>query len=788
MLKHHLLLTFRNFKRNKSSFFINVVGLSTGLACVLLIYLWVANELSMDKFHENKAKIYQVLTNQTSDVGIDTWEEGPAMLGEALKEEYPEIEYAVSSSGVLESFTVSYDDDHFNAAMQFVDKNYFKVFSFDLLHGDENQILTSKDEAVISETMALKLFQSTENAIGKVVEWQYFDVIQQATVSAVHKDVPSTSSAQFDFILSYEVYKDILGTSAHWGNHNAVTYLVLHTGTDVLQFNEKIEDYLTTKRADLKIPLVLQRYSDRYLYNHFENGLQAGGRIEYVRLFSIIALFILVIACINFMNLSTAKASRRFKEIGVKKVIGAKRNTLIIQYLGESTLIAFTSLIIAILAVVLLLPSFNIITAKELTLSSGTNVILVLLGITLFTGLIAGSYPALYLSGFNPVTVLKRKLNTSVGEVWARKGLVVFQFAISVILIVGVLIVNQQIAYIQSKNLGFNRENIIYFDIEGRVVENVEAFLSEIGSISGVTNVSSMWGSIIGDTGATFGSFDWEGKDPNSSFQFYNLGVNYGMIELLGIDMKEGRPFSNAFGGDTAKIVLNEAAIETMGLQDPIGKLFTLWGNEMEIIGVTKNFNFQSLHEGVKPFFFRLTPRDAEKVMVKIAAGTEQETISKLQQLYNSVNPGYILDYRFLDEEYQLQYTAENRVSLLSRYFAAIAIIISCLGLFGLASFTAETRLKEIGIRKILGVSGLGVVRLLSGDFTRTIFIAIVIALPISYYIAWRWLEEFVFRIELAWWHFAGAGLVVLLIAWFTVALQTLKASLVNPVDTLRSE
>ncbi|MEM6845676.1 MAG: ABC transporter permease [Bacteroidota bacterium] len=793
MLRHNLILTFRNFRRYKSTFLINLVGLSSGLACALLIFLWVQDELGMDKFHAKNAHLYQILTNQPSDDGIDTWEEGPAMLAEALLAEMPEIDYAVSSSGTLENLTLSYNDNHFSASMQFVDNNYFNIFSFDIVQGDRNQILTDKKAAVISEAMALKLFQTTENVVGKVVEWQFFDVVQQATVTGVFKDVPTNSSVQFDFVLSYEVYKDILGESAHWGNHNAVTYLVLHEDTDPLQFNHKIADFLTTKRADLKIPLLLQRYSDRYLYNHFENGIQAGGRIEYVRLFSIIAVFILVIACINFMNLSTAKASRRIKEIGVKKAIGAKQGTLILQYLGESTLMAFASLVLSIVLVLLLLPSFNGITGKQLTLSLDIHLISSVLGITLLTGLMAGSYPALYLSGFNPVTVLKGngapgKLNTSVGEVWARKGLVVFQFALSVILIVGVLVVYQQIEYVQSKNLGFDRENIIYFDIEGKVAENVEAFLAEIGNIPGVINVSSMWGSIMGDTGATFGSFDWEGKDPDAAFQFYNLGVNYGMIELLGIDMKAGRTFSNTFSGDTANIILNAAAIEAMGLQDPIGKIFTLWGNDMEIIGVTKNFNFKSLHESVKPFFFRLTPRDAEKVMVKIAAGTERKTIEKLQQLYGTINPGFVLDYQFLDEEYQLQYAAEQRVSVLSRYFACIAILISCLGLFGLSAFTAQRRLKEIGIRKVLGASNFRIVQILSSDFTKMVLVAIGIALPVSYFIAQRWLQDFAFSIELAWWYFAGTGLVAILIAWLSVGYQTIKAALANPVDSLRNE
>ncbi len=788
MFRHNFIISFRNFKRNTSSFFINLIGLSTALACALLIFLWVNDELHVDNFHEKEANLYQVLSNQKTEEGIDTWPTTPVFLGEALSAEMPEVELATSTSNLMDNFTISFGDNHFKSSAWFADINFFKVFSYHLLQGDPHQVIADKSSMVISENMAKKLFQTPENAVGKTVEWQVYTIKKQATVSGVYQDLPANASQKFDFVLSYETYKDILGDGTHWGNFNAITYLVLQEGTDLQQFNEKIEHFITTKRADSDAPIFLQKYSDRYLYNHFENGMQSGGRVEYVRLFSVIAIFILIIACINFMNLSTAKATCRMKEVGVKKAIGARRGSLIFQFMEESVVMAFLALGIAILLVALFLPQFNTITGKQLSLQMNTNFVFPFLGIALFAGLLAGSYPAFYLSRFNPVTVLKGKLNSSFSALLVRKGLVIFQFTLSIVLIVSVMVVYEQIKLIQTKNLGYNRENIIYFSIDGKVSEDPETFLSAIKKIPGVANASSMRGSMLGDFGATFGYFDWEGKDPDAIYQFFHLGVNYEMLQLLGIEMEEGRYFSREYGGDTAKIILNEAAIEAMGLKDPVGKTFNLWGNNMEIIGVTKNFNFESLHENVKPFFFRLLPKDAEKVLVKIVPGRERETIEKLQDFYATFNPGYTFDYQFLDDEYQALYAAEQRVSSLSRYFAGITILISCLGLFGLAAFTAQRRLKEIGIRKILGSTEAGIVYLLTSDFTKMVGIAILIALPVSYVLSRHWLQGFAYRIDLAWWYFAGAGLAALLIAWFTVGLQTVKASRVNPSQCLKDE
>jgi ABC-type antimicrobial peptide transport system permease subunit len=447
---------------------------------------------------------------------------------------------------------------------------------------------------------------------------------------------------------------------------------------------------------------------------------------------------------------------------------------------------SFLSMILAVVLVELLIPEFNIITGKHLTLNFGTNIVLSFIGITLFTGIIAGSYPALYISGFNPAIILKGKLKNSIGEQWARKGLIIFQFSLSVIFIIAVLVVYNQMKFIQAKHLGYNKDNIIYFDKEGNITGHQQAFLSELKKIPGIVNASCISQKISGVYCSTYGVY-WEGKNPKNMIQFKVLNVDYGMIETLGIEMKEGRAFSKKFGSDSSGIIFNEAAIKIMGLKDPIGKIVKV-GKDMHVIGVTKDFNFESLHENIKPLFFVLDPERTLIIMAKITAWKERETINKVQGLYQAYNPGYSFDYKFLDEDFQTQYVAEQRVALLSRYFAGITIIISCLGLFGLAAFTAERRRKEIGIRKVLGSSDFRIIYLLSGDFTKLVIVAIVIALPVAYLITKYWLDSFAYRINLEPWYFITSGLAALLITWLTVGVQSVKAAITNPVKSLKYE
>ena len=786
MLRHNLLLIYRNFKRFKSTFFINLIGLSTGLACTLLIYLWVNDELQIDKFHAKDARLYQLMERQQHTGSIRVTDSTPWLLADALAADMPEVEHAVVATPTYwyNGQTLSVDNNAIKANAKYASKDFFNVFSYTLLQGNESQVLADKTSIVISDELAKKLFNTTENVIGKTVEVQHEHVYK---VSGIFKKPGRISSEYFDFVLPVTILTDEDPEMANWGNAGPHTFVVLKEGTDASSFQKKVADLIGTRIEDKHRTLLVSRFSDNYLHGNYENGVQSGGRIEYVVLFSTIAVFILIIACINFMNLSTAKASRQIKEVGIKKAVGAGRSTLIIQYLGESMLMTFVSVALAVLMVDIFLPQFNEITFKNLSLNFDTRFILSLFIISLITGLISGSYPALYLSGFNPATVLKGKLNSSLGEMWARKGLVVFQFSLSIILIVSVLVIYRQIKYVQEKNLGYDKDNVLYFPLEGKVKANTQTFLNELEKVPGVLSASSIGMSMVGGGNTT--NIGWEGKDPEVKMPFAIRPVNYGIIEMLDFKIVDGRSFSRNFSGDSAKVILNQAAIKAMALENPVGKEVSLGsGFNLEIIGVVNDFHYESLRSGVGPMLFVLAPQYTEKIMVKIQGGSEVSAISSIQKFYQQYNPGFSFDYRFLDEDYQAQYGAEIRVSILSRYFAGIAILISCLGLFGLAAFTAERRRKEIGIRKVLGSSEFSIVYLLSGDFTKLVLIAIVIALPFSYLMVKDWLAGFAYKIPLEWWYFVCAGFIALFIAWLTVGTQAVRAARINPTRCLRDE
>ncbi|HLI94014.1 MAG TPA: FtsX-like permease family protein [Puia sp.] len=577
-----------------------------------------------------------------------------------------------------------------------------------------------------------------------------------------------------------------------WGSTFPYTYVILRPGVSVTAFNQKLVNYLKRKTNNqilYRTPFIT-KFSEAYLYGRYEDGKQVGGRIEYVRLFSIIAGVILLIACINFMNLSTAKAAGRAKEVGIKKVLGAGRFTLVLQYFGESLLMAFASLLVAILLVALVLPAFNGITGKQLTLDHpGFGLILWTMVILLVTGLLAGSYPALYLSGFKPAMVLKGKLKTATSELFVRKGLVVFQFALSAILIISVMVVYRQIHFIQTKKLGYDRGNVLAFYKEGKLSDPLqqESFLNAVRNIAGVAQASCIGHSLAGHSGGTYGVV-WAGKDPNDRTEFEIMNVDYNFQHVLNIAMKEGRPYSRKYVADTNKIIFNEAAVKFMGMARPIGQKVTIWGKDFEIVGVMKDFNFQSLHEKIKPLFARLNPEDAYRFMLKIKPGKEAAAIDRLQQLYKQYNPGFPLNASFLDESYQRLYAAENRVSVLSRCFAGLAILISCLGLFGLAAFNIQRRSREIGIRKVLGASVGGVVLLLSRDYLKLIGFSMLIAFPLALWMTGNWLQSFVYHIRRGWSVFLLAGFLVILLTFLTISFQSIKAALVNPSRSLKSE
>ncbi len=791
MFLHILKLAYRSFQRHSTSFFINLIGLSTGLACTILIYLWVVDELSFDKFHENDTRLYQVMKNSTNSKGeVLTFEWTPGPLAKALKEDFPEVKYSIGveldnqgEKGILIT-----EEKRIKALELFAGADYFNVFSYELLEGSKGQVLNNKNAILLSDEVAIKLFGTCENIIGKSVEWEKDNSSGIYQVSGIFKSPPTHSTDQFDVIFSFEHYLDINPDVNKWTYGGPSTYIVLGKEVNPDNFNKKISSYLQEKSREDYQTLFIRKYSDRYLYGLYENGLQAGGRISYVKLFVLIAFFIILIACINFMNLTTARASRRMVEVGVKKAIGANKRVLITQYLSEAVIIAFISLAAAIAMVSFALPQFNAITEKNLTLGYGFPLFISIGTITLITGLLAGSYPAFFLSSRKPVNILKGKINNLLAEIWARKGLVIFQFTISIVLIVAVLVIYQQIQFIHSKNLGFNKDNIISFKKEGQLSDRLPAFLDEVKKISGVINASSIRNDLTNNGTSTTG-VHWQGEDPDNRLSFKYLSVDYDLIETMDMEMAAGRPFSKKFGSDSLKIIFNESAIKAMGMKDPIGKTVRQWGQDKQIIGVVKDFHFESLYEEVKPcFLFLDTDETTNNLLVKIRGGSEQSTIPQLEALYKDFTEGLPFEFKFLDENYQKLYASEQKVSDLSKYFAGLAILISCLGLFGLVTFTINRKKKEIGIRKVLGASVTHIVGFLSKDFLQLVFIAILIATPIAWYLSNQWIQQFAYRIDIHWSIFILTGLVTIIIAFITVSFQSVKAALMNPVESIRNE
>ena len=792
MGKYNLRLIFRNFKRHKSTFFINLIGLSTAFACAILIFLWVNDEKHVDKFHSQDNQLYQVLENHHMPEGITTQPWTPDLLGRTFATEIPEvaIETSVMPAGLLGNFSLTAGDKKTKAAGQFADYDFFKIFSFGLTQGDISQVLKAKNSIVISKKLALTLFGTTENVIGKTIDWELLNYKYPSIVSGVFNGTPENSTMQFDFALNYDAWlelSELVGRKIQWGNHAPCTYFVLNKGVDIGQFNAKIEDFHKTKVGGSNITLMAVPYSSQYLNGTYENGVQSGGRISYVRLFTLIAFFILLIAGINYMNLSTARATRRLKEIGIKKVVGSGRFSLVILFITESVILSLIALICSVVIVLIMLPQFNQITGKHLVFLINPIYFFSVLGACLLMAIVTSLYPALYLSRFNPFRSLKGKQSNSAFELWARKGLVVFQFVVSVILISSVLVVYKQIEFIQSKNLGYNKDNVIFFNKEGGIADQENAFLADAKKIDGVVNISSSGASLTGTSSSTY-DVRWEGKPADANFRFEVVPVNYQLIETMEMGLSEGRSFSSDFGTEEDKIIFNQAAIDEMGLKDPIGKTIRFWGKEKQIIGVLQDFNFESLHQKVGPLLIYFSPKKTLKIMARIEAGREKTVLAELGKLYSKFNPGFQFDYSFLDSVYQAQYDSENRVAVLSRYFAGLGILISCLGLFGLAAFAAEQRLKEIGIRKVNGARISEVMEMLNSEFIIWVVLAFIIATPIAWYILNKWLESFAYKTNLSWWIFALAGLLALGIALVTVSWQSWKAATRNPVEALRYE
>ncbi|MDF2158133.1 ABC transporter permease [Algoriphagus sp. CAU 1675] len=786
MLRHQILLAFRGFLKHKHIFLINLFGLTTGLTTVVLIMFWVKDELSINRYHNKIDRIYSVLTNHNNANGLITIDYTPAPMAEALKEEFPQVELATGLSPYIDGVMFESGENSMEAEGYFVDQDYFGIFDIDFLAGSKENALTGINSVVLSESLASKLFGSPAQALGKSLHWQVFDFQNEVEVTGVYRDYGDLDIRKPEYLLAFPYFLKMLGDGAHWDNFNSSIHLLLRKGSDVEQFNEQIHGFIKSKNAQSNVSAFVQPFGDTYLYGSYEEGKIAGGRISYVRIFSGIAVFILLIACINFMNLTTARSMSRLKEIGVKKSMGASRGGLFTQFITESLMLSLFALLLALLATFLLQPLFNQLTSKSLELAFQLDVTLILFGIWVVTGLMAGIYPAVYLSRFKPVEVMKSNVKGSFGELLARKGLVVFQFGISLLLIIGIAVLGKQMSFVQSQNLGYDQAHLLELNSSSVDPQKLEALLEQVKTVPGVSNASSLSHPLVGLSSSTIG-LSWDGKDPEDQIKFENITVNMGLIETMGFQILQGRSFSPDFGEEQSKIILNEAAVKTIGFLDPVGQIVNLWGNDMEVIGVIKDFHFESLKETVKPAFLKYDSDFAQKILIRIESENQAQTIAGISQVYEGIS-GQTLNYKFMDEDYQSLYASEQRTLKLANYFGASAIFLSCLGLFGLAAFTAEKRKKEIGVRKVMGASTFGILSLVSRDFVGLILISIVIASPIAWYFSNIWLESYAFRTDLNWWIFAGAGLVLVLISLLTVGYQAFKAATANPVTSLRSE
>lgn len=794
MIKNYLKIARRKLVKDRQFTILNLLGLSTALACTFLIYLWVHDELTIDKFNENDKHLYRVLYNISLENDILTLEQTPSPLADALKAEIPEVENAVSvnyfENGFLGAGVATHGEKNIKVQGAFASKELFNVFSYKLIEGNKESVLANKTGVVISEKLAKNLYNTTENLIGRPLKWSHkLELNSPLTISGVFKNLPLNATNQFDIVFSYDLLLENKPNVKDWTGTYAHTYIVLKKGTDIVQLNNKIRDFSKSKHpSNSNCTLLIVPFSDQHLYGNFTNGVQAGGRIEYVKLFSLIAIFILLIACINFVNLTTAQASKKMKEIGIKKTLGASQLSLVFQYLGESLLMTFMATILSIGLTLLIMPAFNNITSKQITIDFNAFTVASISIIVFFTTLISGVYPAFYLSKFNPITVLKGKLNTSFGELFIRKGLVVFQFGISVIFIIGFMGIKKQIDFIQNQNLGYNRNNIISIKREGNFSENSEAFLAELRNIPNVDRVSAMPGSILeGDDNQS--GYSWRGQKSDENYSFQSPRISYDAIETLGIQVLQGRSYSPSFNDDENRIILNESAVKKMQIQNPIGKIIKKGESSCEIIGVVKDFQYGSIHQKIEPLIFRFRPEAfGDNVLVKAQIGSENNVIKNIKRIYNKFNPKYPFEYTFLEADYQKLYASEQRIGILSNYFAGLAILISCLGLFGLITFTVQNRQKEIGIRKVLGATVPAITVFLSKDFIKLVILAIVMSCPVAYFLMQKWLQNFAYKTDLPWWIFLLAGLSAISIALLTVSVQAIKAALMNPARSLKSE
>ncbi len=795
MFKNYLKISFRNLWRAKGYSAINLAGLATGMACFILILLWVQDELSYDKFHENTNRLFRVVRLDRDDPSQGVCRAG-APWGPALYNDFPEVENFVRFRGHGRTLMSSGDKGFYESEGLYADSTIFEVFTFPLLKGNPKTALTRPNTMVINERMAEKYF-GTEDPVGQSLVFNNQDEFE---ITGLMQNIPANSHIKFDYLIPFFMYQR--WDTSEWGVNNFYTYLLLAEGT-ATQLEAKIPEFLERHAGERTAAASinkLQPITDIHLHSNLLRELEANGDIANIYIFSAIAIFILLIACINFMNLATARSANRAKEVGIRKVVGSQRLQLIKQFLGESIFLSILGILLAVGLVELLIPNFNELSGKQLSLDFGNNVFLLtgLLFMALIVGFISGAYPAFFLSSFKPIAAIKGDVGSGKSSSILRKGLVILQFAISITLIVGTAVVYRQLNYMSSKKLGFDREQVLVIRMDNSEIKaKQELFRNELlrnSAISGVSATSNLLGG--GDWGMPF---SYEGSGDENRFSARVLVVDPNFVETLGMQIVDGRNFSYEFTTDiSAAYILNESAVKQIGFDNPVGKSFGRpterneqgkWDYEKgSVVGVIKDFHFRSFHEEIQPMVLFMIPEWFSYLSVRIRPENISTTIDFVEKKWHEFDPNRPFDYFFLDEIFDQMYRAEQRFGNTFVAFSVIAVVIACLGLFGLASFMAERRTKEIGIRKVLGASIINIVSQLSKDFTKWVIFANLIAWPVAFFVMTKWLQNFAYQVGMSLDTFLLAGVLALLIALLTVSFHAIKAAISNPVDALRHE
>lgn len=788
MIQNYFKIAWRNITRHKAFAAINIAGLAIGMASSIFILLWVQNELSYDRFHKNANEIYRIIGNAGDFKAAIT----PAAMAPELQAKIPAIKNSTRTTqfslDIFEVGTRRFEEKR----VLYADSTFLQVFSFHLVKGNPATALSRIDGVVITEDMAKKYF-GNEDPMGKIMKRNNNE---NAIVTGVLANIPANSHLQFDCLLpmSFLARTNNDLKNGVWDSFDFYTYIQLDknfkpTPANLASLNKQMNDIYKSHvpETTLKVNFQLQPLGSIHLHSNYNVDVPGHGNIQYVNILFVVAVFILAVACINFMNLATARSARRAKEVGLRKVAGAGRRQLIVQFMGESMLISFVALLIAVGIVFLLMPLFNDLAGKRLSVRlQDIKFVLSLVGIALLTGLISGSYPALFLSGFQPVKVLKGNMKKMGGNLFFRNSLVVIQFVVSIILLAGTAVVYKQLGFIRNMNLGFEKSNLLYMQMTGEMWAKKQALHAELKQNPLTENACFIHELPTNLTSGTV-SVLWEGKDPNSQVVFPTLFVDENFSDVFQTKILNGRYFSKDFS-DSNSVILNEKAVQLMGMtpSNAVGK-HIMWDKKKEIVGVVKDFNFKPVQQSIEPLIIGLNTWGGIAV-IRTQAGKTQETIKALENISTKLNPTFPFSFGFVDQELAQLYKGEQQMGSLFNVFSILAIFISCMGLYGLSAFMAEQRTKEIGVRKVLGASVLNVVYLLSKGFTKLILIAMVIALPVAWFAINSWLKGFAYRVDADWILFLAASLTALAIAWITVSYESIKAAVANPVKSLRTE